>query len=375
MNRTPEWSLALKEAMGCQFPTKEDDRVVFSAELEGSFSTTNRSPFSSQAQGVSRSLRELNSFLLSHLDDYVNVNRAIPSKASSMLDDERDLFDCEIAAFLNGCAKSIEGLKVIKEQGEAVSLCSRSGDAEAAVMNESMRMHQEACISLLYDGLKSASAIAEAMQAERHLCVTLESELFVVLPDERGATKRTVQAEEAHIPPDGHDLSAEEQAEDEHIQAAYSIQLRWSNTRNTTATTSTNSSARRPLNSSLVLPASNEGVEDADLAAVTCLERAFEGENRGLLMRLKDELDDARQVETKMAEISGLMNLFAGKVLEQQGEMQSVYDLTTSANERLKQGGKHLDAATQRSSSFRKLYVAFMMTMSILLLFLHHYKT
>lgn len=39
------------------------------------------------------------------------------------------------------------------------------------------------------------------------------------------------------------------------------------------------------------------------------------------------------QVEAKMAEISGLMSVFAGKVTEQQEEMESIYMSAVDAHE------------------------------------------
>ncbi|CBJ27013.1 conserved unknown protein [Ectocarpus siliculosus] len=100
----------------------------------------------------------------------------------------------------------------------------------------------------------------------------------------------------------------------------------------------------------------------------------LEGENRDLVARLKNELDDARLVETKMSEISGLMGLFASKVVEQQGGMEHVFDAAVSANDKLVRGGQHLEKAVQRGGGFRLFYAWFMMIASFCLLFLHFFN-
>ncbi|CAM9496355.1 unnamed protein product [Pylaiella littoralis] len=100
----------------------------------------------------------------------------------------------------------------------------------------------------------------------------------------------------------------------------------------------------------------------------------LEGENRDLVARLKNELDDARLVETKMSEISGLMGLFASKVVEQQGGMEHVFDAAVSVNDKVARGGQHLEKAAQRGGTFRMFYAWFMMGASFCLLFLHFYN-
>ncbi|KAG5185875.1 hypothetical protein JKP88DRAFT_149626, partial [Tribonema minus] len=94
-------------------------------------------------------------------------------------------------------------------------------------------------------------------------------------------------------------------------------------------------------------------------------------ENAELLEQLKSELDGARQVEVKMAEISGLMSLFATRVAEQQEEMEAIYGAAMDAHDSLRRGGAHLGKAQQRGLAARKYYVAFMTVMTLLLLFLH----
>ncbi|CAM9212754.1 unnamed protein product [Scytosiphon promiscuus] len=100
----------------------------------------------------------------------------------------------------------------------------------------------------------------------------------------------------------------------------------------------------------------------------------LEGESRDLVARLKNELDDARLVETKMSEISGLMGLFANKVVEQQGGMEHVFDTAVSVNDKLVRGGQHLEKAVKRGGAFRLFYAWFMIGASFCLLFLHFFN-
>eukprot|EP00752_Nemacystus_decipiens_P018776 g16834.t1 len=116
--------------------------------------------------------------------------------------------------------------------------------------------------------------------------------------------------------------------------------------------------------------AEHEGLGSEEVVSAAVLE----GENRDLVARMKNELDDARLVETKMSEISGLMGLFASKVVEQQEGMEHVFDAAVSANDKVVRGGQHLEKAVQRGGAFRLFYAWFMIGASFCLLFLHFYN-
>lgn len=75
-----------------------------------------------------------------------------------------------------------------------------------------------------------------------------------------------------------------------------------------------------------------------------------------------------------LGKISGLMGLFASKVVEQQEGMEHVFDAAVSANEKVVRGGQHLEKAAQRGGAFRLFYVWFMVGASFCLLFLHFYN-
>ena len=73
-------------------------------------------------------------------------------------------------------------------------------------------------------------------------------------------------------------------------------------------------------------------------------------------------------------QISGLMGLFASKVVEQQEGMEHVFDAAVSANDKVVRGGQHLEKAVQRGGAFRLFYAWFMIGASFCLLFLHFYN-
>ena len=74
-----------------------------------------------------------------------------------------------------------------------------------------------------------------------------------------------------------------------------------------------------------------------------------------------------------VVQISGLMGLFASKVVEQQGGMEHVFDASVASIDKLVQGGQHLEKAMERGGAFRLFYARFMMGASICLMFLHFY--
>ncbi|CAN0401523.1 unnamed protein product [Discosporangium mesarthrocarpum] len=67
------------------------------------------------------------------------------------------------------------------------------------------------------------------------------------------------------------------------------------------------------------------------------------------------------------------MGLFASKVVEQQGDLEHVFDTAVSVKSKLERGGEHLERALERGKGFRSFYVWFMLGASLCLLFLHWY--
>ncbi|CAM9851061.1 unnamed protein product [Chrysoparadoxa australica] len=279
-------------------------------------------PFMLQAKELNYNLAQLEEFLRKHYEDYVDFNRAVTTRASNMTDMQRDAVDEEATAFLTGVVKGIDGMKDGLARTKQTTQASEGEGGSLGVY-----AHRSAGVAALFERLKEVSQLAERMQTQRYMAEAQASQRFFVAS--------MAQVESIKMPPIAIVASQAEVEEDEKVAQVFGGAL---------------------------------GANDRETQLMLA------DENAELLSELRSEVDDVKQMENKMAEISGLMNVFASKVIEQQSEVEHIFEAAVDANEQVKRGGEHLSKALERSGTFRKIYVGFMMVMTSSLLFLHWFK-
>ena len=99
----------------------------------------------------------------------------------------------------------------------------------------------------------------------------------------------------------------------------------------------------------------------------------LEMENEALLKELETMVDQARQAESSMLEISKLTHLFATKVEQQNVEVEMLSQHAEQTSENLVRGNAYLDSAAKHSRDFRLLVMSFLLIASFSLLFLDWY--
>ncbi|XP_051715892.1 syntaxin-18 isoform X2 [Ctenopharyngodon idella] len=99
----------------------------------------------------------------------------------------------------------------------------------------------------------------------------------------------------------------------------------------------------------------------------------FEQENQRLVGEMNSLLDEVRQIEGKVVEISRLQEIFAEKVLHQETEIDSIHQLVVGATENVKEGNEDIREAIKNNAGFRVWILFFLVMCSFSLLFLDWY--
>jgi syntaxin 18 len=109
---------------------------------------------------------------------------------------------------------------------------------------------------------------------------------------------------------------------------------------------------------------------EAEAAEVALHEQEFAQENAGLVSELVERRERMREAERTVAEIAGLNQLFATKVLEQAREIEHLYDLAIEATTHIDRGNKELRKMKGRGPVL-KFWLAFaILVLAFALLFL-----
>uniref|UniRef100_A0A4W6BXN2 Syntaxin-18 n=1 Tax=Lates calcarifer TaxID=8187 RepID=A0A4W6BXN2_LATCA len=101
----------------------------------------------------------------------------------------------------------------------------------------------------------------------------------------------------------------------------------------------------------------------------------FEQENQRLVSEMNSLVDEVRQIEGKVVEISRLQEIFAEKVLQQETEIDSIHQLVVGATENVKEGNEDIREAIKNNAGFRVWILFFLVMCSFSLLFLDWYDS
>ncbi|XP_055016939.1 syntaxin-18 [Boleophthalmus pectinirostris] len=113
------------------------------------------------------------------------------------------------------------------------------------------------------------------------------------------------------------------------------------------------------------------GFEDEDLSPEEI--QMFEQENQRLVSEMNSLVDEVKQIEGKVVEISRLQEIFAEKVLQQETEIDNIHQLVVGATENVKEGNEDIREAIKNNAGFRVWILFFLVMCSFSLLFLDWY--
>ncbi|CAM4618769.1 unnamed protein product [Leuciscus chuanchicus] len=268
-----------------------------------------RDSFSSRAREVICNISKLKEFLLQHRKDYVNAGSVLCSDVSRMTDSERDQIDQDAQIFMRTCADAISQLR---------------SDMNRQLVSAQVKDHRAAVLDLIEAYLKGVCKLYSEQRAVRVKRVVDKKRLSRLEPEQMNNT---------------HQSDGEENSD-------------------------------KPVSDSNVDLWEENKVED-DLSPEEI--QMFEQENQRLVGEMNSLLDEVRQIEGKVVEISRLQEIFSEKVLHQETEIDSIHELVVGATENVKEGNEDIREAIKNNAGFRVWILFFLVMCSFSLLFLDWY--
>eukprot|EP00795_Rhopilema_esculentum_P004958 gene4958-21303_t len=253
------------------------------------------SVFKLRSKEIVKNITKLKDVISASRSDYIGVHRFLPGKC--MTEAERDQIDKDVQICMKTCSSSISSLK--KELGT----------------NNQVSIHRKAVLQLLEDYLKAvcklyaqqrAIRVKKAVDRKRmsRLNTVQNKENILVKKDlpNLKSPKNIVEIEEPK--PKIEEPLSKEEVQMEHRNKYYFF-LR-------------------------------------DHRFVEEFRRKFEDENMKLLNELSGLVDEVKQIEGKVIEISQLQEIFSEKVLDQASQIDKVHETTVSTTENVKDGNENI---------------------------------
>ncbi|XP_036445789.1 syntaxin-18 [Colossoma macropomum] len=299
------------KAMGVGYDSSRDELMRRDRPKHG---------FSSRAKEVISNITKLKDFLLQHRKDYVNASSLISSDLNRMTDSERDQIDQDAQIFMRTCSDAIKQLRT---------------EAEKTGISAQMKEHRGAVLDLIESYLKSVCKLYSEQRAIRVKRVVDKKRLSRLEPEQKSKVEK---------PPseDAEKTQAQEENNDKPVSDG-GVEL-WEDSR----------------------------VED-ELSPEEI--QMFEQENKRLVSEMNSLVDEVRQIEGKVVEISRLQEIFAEKVLQQEMEIDNIHQLVVGATENVKEGNEDIREAIKNNAGFRVWILFFLVMCSFSLLFLDWYDS
>ncbi|XP_071376628.1 syntaxin-18 isoform X2 [Centroberyx affinis] len=303
------------KAIGVGFDSTKDEIFKRSRPKNG---------FSPKAKEVITNITKLKDFLLQHRKDYVNAGSLISSDLTRMTDNERDQIDQDAQIFMRTCSEAIKQLR---------------NEAEKQVTSAQIKEHRGAVLDLIEMYLKGVCKLYSEQRAIRVKRVVDKKRLSRLEPELHSKVEKNPQVE-----PTEEKAAKEESAE---------------------------RSVSEVLDNSVNLW--EEGRMEDELSPEEI--QMFEQENQRLVSEMSSLVDEVRQIEGKVVEISRLQEIFAEKVLQQETEIDSIHQLVVGATENVKEGNEDIREAIKNNAGFRVWILFFLVMCSFSLLFLDWYDS
>ncbi|KAM7422175.1 hypothetical protein PAMA_010309 [Pampus argenteus] len=283
-----------------------------------------KSGFSPKAKEVITNITKLKDFLLQHRKDYVSAGSLISSDLTRMTDSERDQIDQDAQIFMRTCSEAIKQLR---------------NEAEKQVTSVQIKEHRGAVLDLIEMYLRGVCKLYSEQRAIRVKRMVDKKRLSRLGSEHHSRVEKTVEVEPTE------EKTVKEESSDKSVSEVLdnSVDL-WEESR----------------------------VED-ELSPEEI--QMFEQENQRLVSEMNNLVDEVRQIEGKVVEISRLQEIFAEKVLQQETEIDSIHQLVVGATENVKEGNEDIREAIKNNAGFRVWILFFLVMCSFSLLFLDWYDS
>jgi len=248
-----------------------------------------------------------------------------------MTDKDRDDIDNEARSFMKQCVERIDLLKKELEIRRREPPAEDPSDSVAPTSPDCY-MHHEGVLAFLYERLESVTQ--------------LYTQQRIIRFNQAMETKSFTNPIRASLNPSPSPFSS-----------------------------SPPSSSKGQLSKSDALLTTPTEEEDDGLQLDEKERKLLEEENNQLQNTLACLVDQAREVEKSVVEISHLQNLLATKVSEQTDGIDHLHKLIDDSTTNVNRSAQSLASATQTSATFRVYVLLFLIMVSLSLLFLNWYDS
>lgn len=280
-----------------------------------------RTEFGSKAKDVLMNITKLRDFLLEHQKDYISPFSHLSLEVSSMTDEERDQIDTDAETYMRTCSVAIEALK---------------SEALQHKRSDQVMTHRDAVLGMLGQYLKVVCRLYSEQRAIRVKRVVDKKRISRLQPDQKRFK-----------------------------QAASSLDSATS-----TAKEDASKGGKTTTHPELEMaPSVSEGEELTPEEV-----QLFEMENKKLFAEMNSLVDEVRQIEGRVVEISQLQEIFSEKVLHQSDQIDRIYETAVGTTENVKGGNEQIREAIKNNASFRVWILFFLVMCSLSLLFLDWYS-
>ncbi|XP_077582291.1 syntaxin-18 isoform X2 [Stigmatopora nigra] len=302
------------KAIGIGFDSPKDEIFKRSRSKSG---------FSPKAKEVIINISKLKDFLLQHRKDYVSAGSLISSDLTRMTDNERDQIDQDAQIFMRTCSEAIKQLRTEEKQ----------------VTSPQTKEHRGAVLDLIEMYLKGVCKLYSEQRAIRVKRMVDKKRLSRLGSDQLARVEKAVD---------------EERKEEK-----------------TNLEESLDKSATEVLDQSVNLWEDSKVEDELSPEEI----QMFEQENQRLVSEMSNLVDEVRQIEGKVVEISRLQEIFSEKVLQQETDIDNIHQLVVGATENVKEGNEDIREAIKNNAGFRVWILFFLVMCSFSLLFLDWYDS
>uniref|UniRef100_A0A1A8EYI7 Syntaxin-18 n=1 Tax=Nothobranchius korthausae TaxID=1143690 RepID=A0A1A8EYI7_9TELE len=286
-----------------------------------------KSGFSPRAKEVITNITKLKDFLLQHRKDYVSAGTLISSDHNRMTENERDQIDQDAQIFMRTCSEAIKQLRT---------------EVEKQVTSAQMKEHKGAVLDIIDMYLRDVCNLYSEQRAIRVKRMVDKKRLSKLVPEHPvrvEKTQKTIEVEPTE------EKTVNEESSEKNVSEVQSGSVNlW-----------------------------EEGRVEDELSPEEI--QMFEQENQRLVSEMSNLVDEVRQIEGSVMEISRLQEIFAEKVLQQESEIDGIHQLVVGATENVKEGNEDIREAIKNNAGFRVWILFFLVMCSFSLLFLDWYDS
>ncbi|KAG6622568.1 SNARE protein Syntaxin 18/UFE1 [Phytophthora cinnamomi] len=337
--------------------------------------TRRPSVFYIEAADLLSSLVELEKLLQRVKPKYLLPKCFVRTKGSRMSEADKDELDADLVELIKNCSNKIDDLKMAVE---AQALMSNVGE------------YQKEVVAYLLERLKTIADGAKQMQKKRYQQPFLLSSRLLPEDDRQeldALEQKIVRMKEEEAKKKQRALSSPKSPESPVLSnSPMSPKLPSAGPSSPSAVSLPAMQAKPEIHQRNTSKARKAGPGATQQAPVFASQndalefteeedRRFRVENVMLHRHFQENLEDAKKMESKMAEISNLMGQFADKIMEQQNDIELIQQHAQETKSNVSQSNRILEQTQKIGKGYGFVIFCFYLGFSVILHMLHYFNS